>query len=162
MISENIKKYRKEKKLTQKQLAVLCDISTSYVQQLELGQKENPSIEILTKIATALETSVESLLTPDDQVNFSNIPKSERGPIEDFFFDNPDTFDIINFLESHGYNIEYDSENITIISRVNGDKIGPIPVNDFTDFDNTLKKLLDYTKSIADKFVDNISEQYKK
>ncbi|WP_177199267.1 helix-turn-helix domain-containing protein [Clostridium frigidicarnis] len=62
MLGENIKKLRKERNLTQKQLAELIKISTSYLQQLELGQKENPSINVLDKLAEVLNVQVDYLL----------------------------------------------------------------------------------------------------
>lgn len=68
MLGEAIKKYRKEKDLSQKELAKKCNISTSYIQQIELGQKKNPSVEILMKICKELDVSLLDLIT--DSNNF--------------------------------------------------------------------------------------------
>lgn len=54
-IGEQIKKFRKQRGLTQKQLGERCNLSEAMVRQYELGIR-NPKYETLQKIATALET----------------------------------------------------------------------------------------------------------
>lgn len=56
LIGENIRKYRKEKKLTQKKLGELChpQIAESTIRRYELG-KLNPTFETLEKIGDALQ-----------------------------------------------------------------------------------------------------------
>lgn len=61
-IGEKIKKYRKDKKISQRELAKVSKVSFAYIQQLEKGIKDNPSIEILNKIATALEITINDLV----------------------------------------------------------------------------------------------------
>ena len=58
-VAENIRKIRKEKSLTQKQLGELCipKIGESTIRKYELGLL-NPKIETLEKIANALGVSV--------------------------------------------------------------------------------------------------------
>lgn len=67
-VAENIKRLRKEKRLTQKQLGNLCEpkISESTIRKYELGLL-NPKIETVIKIATALEVSLKELLTSADK-----------------------------------------------------------------------------------------------
>lgn len=60
-LNEKIKKYRRGKKISQKQLAQETGVSTSYIQQLELGQKVNPSLEVLIKIAKILDVDLNDL-----------------------------------------------------------------------------------------------------
>lgn len=57
-VGENIRKIRKEKGLTQKQLGQLCNpqISESNIRKYELGN-QNPKIETISRIATALGVS---------------------------------------------------------------------------------------------------------
>jgi transcriptional regulator with XRE-family HTH domain len=50
---QNLKKYRKTRGFSQMKLAELCDSSTSYIGQIEIGNKF-PSIEMIEKIAKAL------------------------------------------------------------------------------------------------------------
>lgn len=66
MLGEAIKKYRKKRNLSQKELAEKCNISTSYIQQIELGQKKNPSLEILIKISKELDVSLLDLITDNN------------------------------------------------------------------------------------------------
>ncbi len=52
-VGENIRRIRKEKGLTQKQLGELCQMNEVQIRQYELG-KANPKIETVNKIASAL------------------------------------------------------------------------------------------------------------
>lgn len=56
-----IKEVRLSKKLTQKKLSKLIPISQSYLSELE-NNKKNPSVQLLCKIADALEVSPEQLI----------------------------------------------------------------------------------------------------
>ena len=49
----NLKKIRKNKGITQASLAELCETSTSYIGQIEIGNRF-PSLEMIEKIAKAL------------------------------------------------------------------------------------------------------------
>lgn|GEM_PF-1330958 len=53
-----IKEIREFKGITQLKLADITGISNVYISKLELGKKENPSAQILNKIANALDVSV--------------------------------------------------------------------------------------------------------
>ncbi len=61
MISTNIKKYRKLKGLTQKELAEKCNCATGTIQQYELNKRQ-PRLEQLNSIANALDISIIDLL----------------------------------------------------------------------------------------------------
>lgn len=69
-VGENIRRIRKEKGLTQKQLGGLCQINEVQIRQYELG-KANPKIETLEKIANALQCSVDELRGLDTFENFT-------------------------------------------------------------------------------------------
>lgn len=60
-VGQNIRRFRTEKKLTQKKLGELSNINEVQIRQYELG-KANPKIETIEKIANALEISTMSLL----------------------------------------------------------------------------------------------------
>lgn len=64
-VGENIRKIRKEKKLTQKKLGLLSGINEVQIRQYELG-KANPKIETIKKIADALGTSYLNLLGAEE------------------------------------------------------------------------------------------------
>lgn len=73
-VGENIKRIRKEKGLTQKQLAEKCGMYESQVRRYELG-KANPKLETIRKIAKALDVDVWELIEfntidIDDEMDF--------------------------------------------------------------------------------------------
>lgn len=49
----NLKKYRKERNLSQLKLAELCGTSTSYIGEIEIGKKF-PSVEMIQKFSEAI------------------------------------------------------------------------------------------------------------
>ena len=59
-VGENIKRFRLEKGMTQKQLGDKCGIADSAIRRYELGGA-NPKIETLIKIADALDVDVYEL-----------------------------------------------------------------------------------------------------
>ncbi|MBO1264446.1 helix-turn-helix transcriptional regulator [Proteiniclasticum sp. SCR006] len=61
-MKENLKKFRKQRGLTQRELAELTGVSTGYIQMIELGKKNNPSIDLIQKLADALYVQVNELL----------------------------------------------------------------------------------------------------
>jgi len=54
VFAENMKKYRKEAKLTQEKLAEICGTDHRYIGQIETGVR-CPSLEYVERIATALK-----------------------------------------------------------------------------------------------------------
>ena len=60
-IGENIRKLRKEKKLTQKELADKSDLSEISIRRYEKGINQ-PSTKTLQRIANALDISIETIL----------------------------------------------------------------------------------------------------
>lgn len=77
-VGENIKRIRKEKSLTQKQLGGLCEpkISESTIRKYELGIL-NPKIETIKKIATALNCEISDI---DESIIVVPFPKYELTP----------------------------------------------------------------------------------
>lgn len=61
MLSANIKKLRKLKKLSQDKLARLADIPYNTLIKVESGRSNNPTFETLSKLADALEVSIDEL-----------------------------------------------------------------------------------------------------
>ena len=64
-LAEEIKALRAEKGLSQEALALNADVDRSYVSHLERGVA-NPTIEILQRIANALDTKVHLTLSKDE------------------------------------------------------------------------------------------------
>lgn len=59
-IGLRIRKYRKELKLTQEELSKRCGLHSTYIGQIERGEK-NPSIESIFKICKALSLNITTL-----------------------------------------------------------------------------------------------------
>jgi transcriptional regulator with XRE-family HTH domain len=62
MLAENIKKLRKKKGLSQEKLARLADISNNTLIKIEQGIAKEPTITTVTKIASALDVSIDELV----------------------------------------------------------------------------------------------------
>ncbi|RAK18874.1 helix-turn-helix protein [Anoxybacillus vitaminiphilus] len=60
LIGERIRNFRKEKGLSQEELAHKANLHTTYIGQLERGEK-NATLESVEKVANALEISLEDL-----------------------------------------------------------------------------------------------------
>jgi len=61
-ISDNIKKYRKKAGLSQDKLAKLADITHTTLVKLESGANSNPTVKTLSKIAKALNVTIDTLI----------------------------------------------------------------------------------------------------
>lgn len=79
-VGENIRKIRKEKGLTQKQLGELCGINEANIRKYELG-KANPKVETVDRIAAALEVKIIDIMEKfsiDQYKNTSEYKKLEK------------------------------------------------------------------------------------
>lgn len=61
-IASNLKKIRAEKGYSLEKVARLADLSLSTVVKIEDGTNQNPTIDTLSKIATALGVNVDDLI----------------------------------------------------------------------------------------------------
>nr|WP_231620637.1 helix-turn-helix domain-containing protein [Fictibacillus sp. 7GRE50] len=62
IIGERVKKYRTEKGLSITALAEKAGVAKSYISALERNIQQNPSIQLLEKIAEVLDISVDHLI----------------------------------------------------------------------------------------------------
>ena len=62
IIAENIKKYRNKMSVSQDRLSKLADVTYNTIIKIESGANKNPTIETLSKIAKALNVSVDDLI----------------------------------------------------------------------------------------------------
>lgn len=60
-LGANIVKWRKERELSQQELADLADVDRSYLAEVEEG-KANPSLRFLNKLAKALRIHIKELV----------------------------------------------------------------------------------------------------
>jgi|ERR1700722_8581349 len=68
-IACKIREYRKQAKLTQKQLAQLINTKQSVISRLEHAEYKGHSLTILKKISDALNVPIESFLEPENVEN---------------------------------------------------------------------------------------------
>ena len=66
VLAERLRKCRKEKRLTQKQMGIFCDITEKAYQNYELMTRE-PQLEILIRIADIFDVSIDYLVGRTDQ-----------------------------------------------------------------------------------------------
>ena len=69
----NLKKYRKTNGFSQMRLAELCNTSTNYIGEIEIGKKF-PSVELIQKIASALDVPPYKLFMTEDDINNVDVP----------------------------------------------------------------------------------------
>lgn len=84
-VGENIRKFRKARGLTQKQLGELCGIKEANVRKYELN-KANPKVETINRIASALNVSTIDIMGLeyfDSVTDLDNI-RSEISHLEQF------------------------------------------------------------------------------
>jgi XRE family transcriptional regulator, master regulator for biofilm formation len=67
MIGLRIRSLREEKKYSLSELAKKSGISKSYLSQIERNLQSNPSLQLLSKLAISLGTTVEELLGMNEQ-----------------------------------------------------------------------------------------------
>ena len=61
MLAQNIKKLRKQRKLSQEELAKKAGVTYSTLIKLESGVNKNPTIKTLQQIASALAVTLDEL-----------------------------------------------------------------------------------------------------
>lgn len=61
MFHTNLKKARKERHITLERLSKISGVSVGYLCHLEQGTRKNPSIDVMEKIAKALEKDITEL-----------------------------------------------------------------------------------------------------
>jgi XRE family transcriptional regulator, master regulator for biofilm formation len=73
MIGERVKRLRQGKKMSMTELADRAGVAKSYLSSIERNLQQNPSIQFLEKISTALGVTVDSLLhdeVKEEQIDY--------------------------------------------------------------------------------------------
>lgn len=105
-VGENIKKFRKKRGLTQKQLGEKCGIDEANLRKYELD-KQSPRIETLRKIAIALDVYTYDLLyDPETAAEKSRQDIAEAGMqfINKGYLELPDDADVVNDVLLRNFN----------------------------------------------------------
>ncbi len=76
---ERLRQFRKERNLTQKQLADLIGVKNSVISFYEVGER-TPSLEVLVKLAKVLHMSTDALLgiEKSETVNVKGLSEADK------------------------------------------------------------------------------------
>ncbi|MDK2920147.1 MAG: hypothetical protein PWQ37_2880 [Candidatus Petromonas sp.] len=61
-LKDNLKRIRKLKNISQRELAEQISVTPAYIALIETGSRKNPSLEVLQRISQALEVNISDLL----------------------------------------------------------------------------------------------------
>lgn len=106
MIGNNIKEYRKRRGLSLSELSERSGISKSYISNIERNLHQNPSIQIMNKIASVLNVELEDLLIPGESFKTDSLVETEW-------------LDFIQELKNSGIEKEHIHEYKTLIEFIN-------------------------------------------
>lgn len=140
-MSERIVQLRTERGLTQGKLARRAGVSTTYVQRIEAGDYQRPSLVYLSKLADALEVSIEELTgvdteraddpryTPQQQAMLEAVPPKATAAFADFtrgLFSMPEdewrafiSYNVTHFARIKGLQIteRAESKDVTVLGN---------------------------------------------
>lgn len=71
-IGSNIKFYRKNQNLTQKELATIVEVTDATINRYEQGQRE-PNLQMINKIAEALNVCANDLIADENTIDITSI-----------------------------------------------------------------------------------------
>lgn len=148
-LGENIKKYRKEKNMTQAQLARKIDSTDSAITRYETNTRE-PSIDILNKIAAALGVTIGKLL----EEGTYNLTETDKVDLS-FLYDE-DLVLLVDLFKRCNYVIR-EIDNKVFIEK--NDKIIATTTTD--DFIDMGKKILDHVKEFTDFELNKLIDIYR-
>jgi XRE family transcriptional regulator, master regulator for biofilm formation len=104
MIGKNIYQLRKKRKLTLSELADRANISKSYLSNIERNLNQNPSIQVMEKIANVLDVDLKILL--------ENASDSEKQQLE------KEWLDFVHELKESGGDKDQINEYRTLIEFI--------------------------------------------
>jgi len=88
VFAENMRKYRKEAKLTQEKLAEICGTDHRYIGQIETGTR-CPSLEYVERIAVALDVAPYLLFyEKNEKDSIVNLNIEQKQKIKTLLFEN--------------------------------------------------------------------------
>lgn len=105
MIGKNIYEYRMRRGLTLSELAERANISKSYLSNIERNINQNPSIQVIKKIAFVLNVDLKNLLNSDTYQ-------------EDYLPSDKEWIDFTNELKEYGIGKEELKEYKTLIEFI--------------------------------------------
>jgi len=82
LIGKRIQELRKTQRLSQEQVAEKADISPNYLSRIECG-KENPTLDMLIKLADALEVEMWEMFDFGHEVNIKELREAMNKLLKD-------------------------------------------------------------------------------
>ena len=74
MVGEKIKSLRIRKRYSITELSEKANVSKSYLSYIERGIQKNPSLQVISRLAKTLDTTVEYLMGQEMKVSKNDIP----------------------------------------------------------------------------------------
>lgn len=157
MFKDELKRIRKDRKLTQSQLGKMIGVTGAYIQQLEKGIKKNPSLEIVFKVCNKFNINPLELIKSEPKLlnEFTQgFHKNERNYIYDTVFSN-ELDKIANLLKSKDYDVIISSHENQPIKILKGNKImSKISEVDFVNYGNDMLEDIDkFTRFTIEEFL---------
>lgn len=90
-LSDNLKRIREERRISQTELAERSGISVGQLSKMETGRQKNPHIETVVAVATALGVSLEELVFGTEGPNgmkymlnaIESLPESKKATVKE-------------------------------------------------------------------------------
>lgn len=158
-LGQNIKKYRKQKGLTQSELAEMIDLKNITIRKYESDDRE-PSIETITKIAAALEVPAGKLIE-DNTFNLTDSDAEKVDTYIDLIMGIPELKPLIPIFKNKGYELKQDMNGADIYLIKDKEPIAKIPEKDFAKFSKQMLYVInEFTDFEFSKLLDTFTFLY--
>lgn len=152
-LGKNIKKLRKDNKISQSKLGDMLGVSGAYIQQLEKEIKTNPSIDLIYKIATYFDVAPIKLLEYDlsdeyqicADINELSSSLREQAKKKDDNYSTDKYFQQL-FIKPSEWEENNKLKAISILLKESGYDIKDFTEDEYTKIE---KSLIEYLKTIA-------------
>lgn len=153
MISKNIKKYREDLNISQRELARRSNISGQMVSKIE-NNLTKPSLDTLNKIAAALGVSVNELIS-DDTLSLTDMDKEDKSFYLDCVIEKPELMQIIELFKSRGYKLNQELQGSDLYLNKDNKIIAKISEEDFINFGmSMINNINEFTEFQFNKLID--------
>lgn len=152
-IGDNIKKYRKQRNISQKEMSKKLNIPYSTYSNYENNNRTPPS-DILNKIAIALNVSVNDLIK-DDTVNISDMNNDDMNFYIECIIEKPELKPLINIFKNNGYTLHQELKGSNIHLLKDDKEKAYISEKDFIDFGTSMiNNINEFTEFQFNKLLD--------
>ena len=121
VISKNIKKYRKQKHLTQAELAEKINYSLSFVSSIESRKYQSFSLGVLWRISLVLGVDLYKLCIDEDAMKKKNVPKVIKYKCNKCNYETEIPADIIDVIKKTNEISTHIEDNVPIFNCANCD-----------------------------------------